>query len=376
MKKLLTILLLIFITLIAYLVVNFESTPSDGTINFGADEKIADNLKLKATEDKILESRDIYSTNINKTTGIIEIGDKVKSYDYISDKKAVGDFIFDGNDKFTNRKIIKKTSTSTEIAFYTADSFYKDDNGVVYEIEHGATTTIEAFNNQIKNSLLKKVTFFFTGKNVLAADYYSGTGDGWVSRENQGTWAAAHDTADGTNSAGTETICGAESQGAARYDLYRGFISINTSGIDDAAVISSATLNLYMWFALTSANDTANIVQSSQSSPTSLGTGDFNDSGTTLGSDSSPNYTTISDSAYTSFILNSTGTGWISKTGYTMFGIKAGRDISNTTPALNTRSSVFWYNSSASGTSNDPYLSVTFSTPTPPSQSSDIIFFQ
>jgi hypothetical protein len=59
--------------------------------------------------------------------------------------------------------------------------------------------------------------------------------------------------------------------------------------------------------------------------------------------------------------LNSNGIGWISKTGFTKFGMRESNyDVDNVLFGINSEA-VYFYSTEATGTDNDPYLDVTYS---------------
>ena len=114
------------------------------------------------------------------------------------------------------------------------------------------------------------------------------------------------------------------------YTIVRAFFTFNTAGIPDDAVIESATLSIYM-DTITNADTTSlNIVQSTQASNTDLVVGDFDACGTTVGG--SLALADITNSAVNVITFNSTGLGFINKTGYTALCIRISNDVTNNTP--------------------------------------------
>jgi len=104
------------------------------------------------------------------------------------------------------------------------------------------------------------------------------------------------------------------------------------------------------------------LTQSTQADPTTLTTSDY--SAITL--DSAPegasrkSWDDFRPEGYKEFALNTTGRGWISKTGYTLFAIRNDYDVDNIE-----YTGGWGYNrvamSESAGTSQDPYLDVTYS---------------
>lgn len=205
------------------------------------------------------------------------------------------------------------------------------------------------------------------------ASYYSGAGDGAIYTD-ASTWDAVHDatTGDGANYTNTDMDIWTNWNGASYYGIERVFIPIDTSALDDDVTITSASLYLYPYSKTVDDNDGDDfftVVQTSQPSNTSLTTADFDLCGSidspTEGIDSG-NRVDLSDltiNQYVSLSLNSTGIGWISKTGYTKLGIREGHDVVDSTTIGN--NSVAFYSSEQTGTDNDPYLFVEYTEPEP-----------
>lgn len=193
--------------------------------------------------------------------------------------------------------------------------------------------------------------------------YYSGAGDGYV--ENSGaTWSTIRNASSGSSVGYTGTLFGNYiGVGGSQY-IWRGFVPIDTSGLGSGATISSASLYLSVqgkWATNQSGNSFL-LVQTSQASNTALEVGDFDQCGSvnspTEGAD---RITTASfpSSGYQEIPLNSTALTWISKTGYTKLGFRNSLDLSDTGPG-NGDYGVYFYPSEQTGTSNDPYISVTY----------------
>jgi hypothetical protein len=212
---------------------------------------------------------------------------------------------------------------------------------------------------------------------------FAGAGDGEVSLQDIfGTWASVHDAATGDTADITATTFKVSAANlvsiAAGFQIYRGFLPFDTSPIPAAAVISSATLNAYVISKSNSdndGNDYITVVRTSQATHTTLATADYDATGTTEGVDSGQrkDITSVSTSVYLSFSLNSTGLGWIAKsgvasncsatTGITCLGLREGHDLLNDSivgGAANTNRVTFSA-SEETGTTQDPYLSVTYS---------------
>lgn len=206
--------------------------------------------------------------------------------------------------------------------------------------------------------------------------YYAGAGDGRVTSGGASTtWDTAHDATDGASASATATTCfsGAFCNDVTGYrEIYRAFFPTDTSGLPDNAIISAATLNLYVTVNSNQDNDGddwMNVVQTSQASSSTLAVGDFDQCGAVnnptegatridLGS--------VSTSAYTAWTLDATGRGWISKTGFTLLGMREGHDAIDSPidgSGGATQNRLTFSTSEETGTSQDPYLSVTYTVP-------------
>jgi hypothetical protein len=142
-------------------------------------------------------------------------------------------------------------------------------------------------------------------------------------------------------------------------EIHRTFVLFNTADLPDNAVISTATLSLYVQGTLDADNDgsdTVNVVSSNPASNTALIAADYDLVGTTLYA-SAVDITSISTSAYLAISLNSTGIAAVNLTGVSKFGLREGHDLSGTRVNNDTTNSVTF--TSADGT-DDPKLDVTY----------------
>lgn len=111
------------------------------------------------------------------------------------------------------------------------------------------------------------------------------------------------------------------------------------------------------------------VVQTSQPSTSELTTADYDLCGDAIDNptkgSANIDLTGLTIGAYRDFTLNATGLGWISKTGYTMLGVREGHDIQDiwSDPGEVDKESGIWVSASEqTDTSQDPYLSVTYTT--------------
>lgn len=347
-------------------------------------QPIPADLKLKAPRDRILFSRQVEIFEFSTTTGKrVKIRDEV-SYLYASDK-LVPQAHYEGkaedmSKRTKNAQFFKKSETEEIARIYTGEPFFEDETGW-YQTEN-ATTTLDAFEKQMKTSRLEELI-----KPVwaLTTTTYSGAGDGgtWWNLNNQGQpsqthWDTAHDQTDGVGTTPTTAdhwpsrvdMDGTNN----RMYIFRGFFPIDTSVLPDTAVISAAILKLYITDKLDLYNGTGYdyvaLVQTTQASTSTLITEDFDQCGdidNAAKGSANIDITVLSTSAYNDFTLNATGTSWISKTGWTMLGMRDGYDQQDVFPgdpgeAIKNQGIKNAY-SEAAGTSTDPYLEITYTVP-------------
>lgn len=217
----------------------------------------------------------------------------------------------------------------------------------------------------IRQSLLHVVRV--TGKantNIISgkrgntvSTFYSGSGDGSVYRSST-VWATARDTADGISAQYTDaTRYIMADLDAGTYTVARGFFPFDTSALPDGDTISAATASFDN--SASSGSCLAGIVQTSQASNTSLVVGDFDALTLNSAPEGTDSRVAMTSTGYKDMTLNATGIGWISKTGYTLFGIRLSNDLDNSAPSA--RNYVLMYMSEQTGTTNDPVLVVTHS---------------
>lgn len=116
-------------------------------------------------------------------------------------------------------------------------------------------------------------------------------------------------------------------------ELLRGIVLFDTSSLPDDAVITSATLSLYVHYKQNTFNQSVGVTAAAPASSTALVNSDYNianfDS-TRFASDVSID--SISVNSYNSFTLNAAGLAAISKTGISKFAIRLSCDIDNSAP--------------------------------------------
>src|SRR3990167_6459669 len=173
--------------------------------------------------------------------------------------------------------------------------------------------------------------------------YISNTGGGGVIYGAANTtWSTARGVTDGTLVDDTNVESGVWRDTTLGYQITRGFIPFDTSGIADGASITAGVVRL----AFVSSNNTA------------LASTDIDNIGATDGSDHQ-DITGLSSGDY-DFPLNATGLTWISKTGYTPLAIREGHDLENATPsAIDGYTRAKFASTNTSGTASDPRFLVT-----------------
>lgn len=185
--------------------------------------------------------------------------------------------------------------------------------------------------------------------------------DGWV--EIIGVWATirvaatgdtAADTTAGPSYAGTQ----ANSPGL---ELDRAFFLFDTSAITDTDVISSGTITLTNGSNAESNADsiTYHIVSSTPASNTAITTADLDQVGSV--SFGSLALSSVVDNAANNWTLNASGIAAITTTGVSKFAMLTSSDLNNSAPTGVNRFDILY--ADASGTTNDPLLTVEHAAP-------------
>ena len=193
---------------------------------------------------------------------------------------------------------------------------------------------------------------------------YAGSGDGWVRKSNSSSWAttvAQGATGSSADYTGTSVTCQVYGDPSTILYCDRIFMVFDTSSVGSGSTVTAATLNLK---GTVKGNVTIvgdyNVYESTITSDTTIVTSDFGSYNTTALATAIA-HGSISASAYNTWTLNSTGRGLVNVTGYSKYCIRHSYDYNGTTPGVTGNYAYFSASSSeASGTSNDPYLSVTY----------------
>jgi hypothetical protein len=273
---------------------------------------------------------------------------------------------------------------------YSGRSFVKYAGQWYYR--EGAETTKAIFDAARRQSPL---SYLFSTQVAYAAQFSSLSDDGNIGAQDfSGSWSGAHDATTAINVSTTtandvQPLVGYFSGKATSMSIQRAFVPFDTSSIPANANISAASVNLMATgspVSIDNFNDGLDYVTIVQTSNPYAGplTSDF----ATCGAATNPtegintserkDITNITTSTTITFNLNSTGIGWIKKSGQTSncggstpgrstglscFGVREGHDTTNTTIGTGGGTNVVYFCSvDAIGTACDPYLSVSYST--------------
>lgn len=193
---------------------------------------------------------------------------------------------------------------------------------------------------------------------LAAADYLGEAADGYIYGADGSTYANARNTSDGGSTAGTADYVGQDKVGST-YTCYRGYLSFDTSGVDDSLDVESATLNVC---ADADASTTNFLVQVYRYAWTEAladaGNREANYDGAYGGSATLEG--TLRDTAagwssgtYYSLAVSAAG---INKTGDTKYALVSKEDVDNSAP--DNAEYVQYRTADYAGTGSDPYLSV------------------
>ena len=168
---------------------------------------------------------------------------------------------------------------------------------------------------------------------VIDPDYSGVTGDGYVNGNNA-TYATARSTSAASNTAGTSAMIG--QFGTSPYTIYRPFMKFDTSGIPDGDTISQVNMKLtYAGGGLPATNFVIKTKKYDWNASDPVGAGNRE-----TVYDGILSATADTDFANTSSFATQgdtiTGgnldTTWVSKTGYTYYGLMSQKDNDNTSP--------------------------------------------
>jgi hypothetical protein len=260
------------------------------------------------------------------------------------------------------------TDTDKEWFTYLKD-FKAWDSGTTPETKHAQSIDVN-YTKEGNNYFLEKVVpSAFLNNSVgdvftdTTTSYYAGAGDGIVRNNLTSTsWATVHNAVTGNSfdyTSATSEIR-AVIYGGTGFSVHRLFSPVDTSGLGSTATVSDATF-IYTTESAGAANSSSVLVQTSQASNTELANADYDALTFTAGSNIIVNNT---GATVQNLTLNATGLTWINKTGFTKLGIAHhAYDFLNVQPGSGEHSFTL-YNSEQTGTSSDPYISITYTSAT------------
>lgn len=185
-----------------------------------------------------------------------------------------------------------------------------------------------------------------------------------------GTWADCRSGTGGTATAsptvarGTVGSDNGVSAGLA-YNNARAFLVFDlASNIPSGATITAATLSTYIYALATGAGGSVGLVASTQASSSNLTTSDYSAVGTTEFL-TRVNVTSLSTGAYKDWALNASGVSHLvsHQADNAMLAFRTSFDLDNSAPGSGTNSYMGISFSDQTGTSEDPYLTVTYTPP-------------
>jgi len=154
------------------------------------------------------------------------------------------------------------------------------------------------------------------------------------------------------------------------YQIGRGWFLFDTSALGSTANISAATLSLYgaSQNDLLSAAPDINIYSATTASNTAASNSDYGGCGATALCDTAVTYAGWNMSGYNNFALNASGKANISKNGISKFSSRnANYDLANSPPPWLSGNKISnCYCHHADGTTGDPKLVITYTTPSGP----------
>jgi hypothetical protein len=193
------------------------------------------------------------------------------------------------------------------------------------------------------------------------APYANAGGDGAVHNDVAASWATARNAATGTsaNPAATDLNVYTGPWDGTQY-FRRVFLPFDTSSLPDGDEATAGTLYIYVADKGESGmSSSVCVVASTQASDTNLTTADFDACGT-VELTARRTVSSLTVGAYNAFTLNAAGLAAINKTGYTKLCLRTAHDLDNTEVTGNVYSYITVKASDQAGTSNDPYLEITY----------------
>jgi hypothetical protein len=355
--------------------------------------EVPEHLHLKASKDRVLGS--IESNGVVKYAYRSDVRlDSSASPEVI--KRATERGLQVRGEVLSKRTKHARTFETSKPGTYVAEiisgvpQYYKDNNGGWWQAEY-ATTTKEAFDQQVAKTLGERFaefllpsthadssTFFpCPDPESSCSDAYD-TVDGWTKRDVGGQgelWTSLHGGS-GNSTLDNETnsyyaVRVGTTQTSNQYDIISLSIYLfDTSSLDSAADIQSATFSVYPTAKLSTMGGSLVLTNANPASTTALAADDYTNRGSNMSTEygsSRLNFSSVSTGTYNAFSLNATGLANIDKAGITKLGLRASQDFDNSPGTwTSTLASYIDANySEATGTSTDPTLVVVYSQPDP-----------
>ncbi|MEO6536599.1 MAG: SpvB/TcaC N-terminal domain-containing protein [Candidatus Paceibacterota bacterium] len=294
-------------------------------------------------------------------------------------KEARKDGVILGSEVVGKRTATTRTFATNNPQVFVAEinsgepSYYKDTDGSWWLASY-AVTTPTAFDAQMKpapKSFIDALISFFVPQRALAtgATFYPGAGegaygaDGNMYLDNFTDWFSEWDYPASNNYDYLSTHEGVNAKygtgyGPDFYGITRALIGFNATSLDSRAVISSASINLYITIHTQSGSE--NRVFITTAAPyhdDRVYLNDYATLGNIAVGSSSGTYIT---NAYNQINLTPAGIAQITNAGISHFGVKTYNDMYNIAPTASTTYDTNWA-SAESGVSTAPQLVITYS---------------
>jgi len=301
-------------------------------------------IELNTNYDSILDTQDSKRciAYTDQSQNICDVYEDIIVYLYKTDITPIENVI--------NKNTVQVSDTTYKI--YGSDAFYQDEiTNSWKETDYGVAEKMDF--QAVQNDKLKTVEEIISKLNPLKiyrvnAQIYSGAGDGVINADGSG-WASVRGATSGTAAyTNVSDLLGYYEGGTDQ--LFRNFLSFDTSSLDETDCIAAAVVNLYQTSSF-SGDPTMCIIDTSQENPSSLTANDFDNAVFTAISDCPA----IVQTQYNNFTL--TDYDAINLTGNTTIGLFLEEDITNTSQSAH--SYARFYMSEQTGTANDPYITVT-----------------
>ena len=373
--------------LVAFLIFGFQVTIPEHAFTISKTPDASDELAqaLEAFKNrKIIDSH----TQSNDVVAYTYVGEKIPPHitkDEVPELRTENSYTrYIETVKPGDNPTVKLTSI-----FYPRPQFVEDSDGEWRAIEY-ATTSVQAWNMRPRPLAERIRDLVLPTAYAVSLTVYSGGGDGQV----QGTGGA---TDANQNTCLTNAWTNRLNSGSPEYLLTsfgvdssissfneppwscsstvdRGFAPFLTDAIPSGSTITAATLGLYVLSKSDGDIDAQDYISAfvgMQASETSLTAADITTAGSeVIDSGERKDLATISTSAYLIFTLNATGLANVKTSGqasacgvtagYSCFVFLEGHDAEGTVIADGASNGISVSSSETGGTSQDPYLSVTY----------------